>query len=145
MQAAVIGNFDGVHRGHQAMLALLRGEAAQRGVGSCVLTFEPHPRDFFASRSGQQQAAPARVGTLRDKLTDLAQCGVDQAVVLPFDSRAAVHYGSIRATLEREGTPIGPMDLLIAAHARALQMTVVTHNVREFLRVPDLVVDDWAL
>ena len=65
--------------------------------------------------------------------------------VLPFDSRAAVHYGSIRATLEREGTPIGPMDLLIAAHARALQMTVVTHNVREFLRVPDLVVDDWAL
>jgi riboflavin kinase/FMN adenylyltransferase len=71
------------------MLALLRGEAAQRGVGSCVLTFEPHPRDFFASRSGQQQAAPARVGTLRDKLTDLAQCGVDQAVVLPFDSRLA--------------------------------------------------------
>jgi riboflavin kinase/FMN adenylyltransferase len=87
--ALTIGNFDGVHRGHQAMLALLRGEAAQRGVGSCVLTFEPHPRDFFASRSGQQQAAPARVGTLRDKLTDLAQCGVDQAVVLPFDSRLA--------------------------------------------------------
>ena len=87
--ALTIGNFDGVHRGHQAMLALLRGEAAQRGVGSCVLTFEPHPRDFFAPRSGQQQAAPARVGTLRDKLTDLAQCGVDQAVVLPFDSRLA--------------------------------------------------------
>ncbi|MCX7361308.1 MAG: bifunctional riboflavin kinase/FAD synthetase, partial [Alphaproteobacteria bacterium] len=87
--ALTIGNFDGVHRGHQAMLALLRGEATQRGVGSCVLTFEPHPRDFFASRSGQQQAAPARVGTLRDKLTDLAQCGVDQAVVLPFDSRLA--------------------------------------------------------
>jgi len=87
--ALTIGNFDGVHRGHQAMLALLRSEAAQRGVGSCVLTFEPHPRDFFASRSGQQQAAPARVGTLRDKLTDLAQCGVDQAVVLPFDSRLA--------------------------------------------------------
>lgn len=87
--ALTIGNFDGVHRGHQAMLALLRGEAAQRGVRSCVLTFEPHPRDFFASRSGQQQAAPARVGTLRDKLTDLAQCGVDQTVVLPFDSRLA--------------------------------------------------------
>lgn len=87
--ALTIGNFDGVHRGHQAMLALLRGEAAQRGVGSCVLTFEPHPRDFFASRSGRQQAAPARVGTLRDKLTDLAQCGVDQTVVLPFDSRLA--------------------------------------------------------
>ena len=87
--ALTIGNFDGVHRGHQAMLALLRSEAAQRGVRSCVLTFEPHPRDFFAARSGRQQTAPARIGTLRDKLTDLAQCGVDQAVVLPFDSRLA--------------------------------------------------------
>jgi riboflavin kinase/FMN adenylyltransferase len=87
--ALTIGNFDGVHRGHQAMLALLRGEAAQRGVGSCVMTFEPHPRDFFAARSGRPDAAPARIGTLRDKLTDLANCGVDQAVVLPFDARLA--------------------------------------------------------
>jgi riboflavin kinase/FMN adenylyltransferase len=46
--ALTIGNFDGVHRGHQAMLALLNSEAAQRGVESCVLTFEPHPRDYFA-------------------------------------------------------------------------------------------------
>ena len=87
--AVTIGNFDGVHRGHQAMLALLRGEAAQRGVPSCVLTFEPHPRDFFASRTGQSDTAPARIGTLRDKLTDLAYCGVDQTVVLPFDARLA--------------------------------------------------------
>jgi riboflavin kinase / FMN adenylyltransferase len=71
------------------MLALLRGEAAQRGVPSCVLTFEPHPRDFFASRTGQRHTAPARIGTLRDKLTDLANSGVDQAVVLPFDTRLA--------------------------------------------------------
>ena len=87
--ALTIGNFDGVHRGHQAMLALLRGEAAQRGVCSCVLTFEPHPRDYFAAATGRQQFAPARIGTLRDKLTDLANCGVDQAVVLPFDARLA--------------------------------------------------------
>jgi riboflavin kinase/FMN adenylyltransferase len=46
--AVTIGNFDGVHRGHQAMLALLKSEAQQRGVPSCVLTFEPHPRDYFA-------------------------------------------------------------------------------------------------
>ena len=46
--AITIGNFDGVHRGHQAMLALLNSEAHQRGVPSCVLTFEPHPRDYFA-------------------------------------------------------------------------------------------------
>jgi len=87
--ALTIGNFDGVHRGHQAMLALLRGEAAQRRVHSCVLTFEPHPRDFFAAVSGSRQNAPARIGTVRDKLIDLANCGVDQAVVLPFDARLA--------------------------------------------------------
>lgn len=87
--AVTIGNFDGVHRGHQAMLALLRSEAGQRGVPSCVLTFEPHPRDYFAQFHQQPDMAPARVGTLRDKLGDLAKCGVDQTVVLPFDARLA--------------------------------------------------------
>jgi riboflavin kinase/FMN adenylyltransferase len=87
--ALTIGNFDGVHRGHQAMLALLRSEAEQRGVPSCVLTFEPHPRDYFAARRQQPDLAPARVGTLRDKLSDLARCGVDQTVVLPFSARLA--------------------------------------------------------
>jgi riboflavin kinase/FMN adenylyltransferase len=87
--ALTIGNFDGVHRGHQAMLALLRSEAAQRGVPSCVLTFEPHPRDYFAALTHNPELAPARIGTLRDKLTDLAHCGVDQTVVLPFDARLA--------------------------------------------------------
>ncbi len=87
--ALTIGNFDGVHRGHQAMLALLRGEARQRGVPSCVMTFEPHPRDYFADLSHQPQLAPARVGTLRDKLTELERCGVDQTIVLPFDARLA--------------------------------------------------------
>ena len=87
--ALTIGNFDGVHRGHQAMLALLKSEAQQRGVPNCVLTFEPHPRDYFAQATGQPGLAPARIGTLRDKLIDLAQCGVDQAVVLPFDARLA--------------------------------------------------------
>jgi riboflavin kinase/FMN adenylyltransferase len=87
--ALTIGNFDGVHRGHQAMLALLRGEAQQRGVPSCVLTFEPHPRDFFAKKYQKPELAPARVGTLRDKLEDLAHCGVDQIVVLPFDAQLA--------------------------------------------------------
>ena len=82
--ALTIGNFDGVHRGHQAMLALLRSEAQHRGVPSCVMTFEPHPRDYFAQVSGRKEIAPARIGTLRDKLTELARCGVDQTIVLPF-------------------------------------------------------------
>ena len=87
--ALTIGNFDGVHRGHQAMLALLRSEALHRGLPSCVMTFEPHPRDYFAAMAGKTVVgpivAPARIATLRDKLSELARCGIDQAVVLRFD------------------------------------------------------------
>lgn len=85
--ALTIGNFDGVHRGHQAMLALLNNEASHRGVPSCAMTFEPHPRDYFAAATGKPELAPARIATLRDKLHELARCGVDQCVVLPFDAR----------------------------------------------------------
>jgi riboflavin kinase/FMN adenylyltransferase len=87
--ALTIGNFDGVHRGHQAMLALLINEARHRAVPAAVLTFEPHPRDFFAARSGQPAAAPARIATLRDKLAELERCGIDQTVVLPFNETLA--------------------------------------------------------
>ncbi|MCV5942284.1 hypothetical protein OFN64_36980, partial [Escherichia coli] len=54
---------------------------------TCVLTFEPHPRDFFAMKAGKPELAPARIATLRDKLTELERVGVDQVVVLPFDER----------------------------------------------------------
>ena len=87
--ALTIGNFDGVHRGHQAMLALLRSEARHRGVPSCVMTFEPHPRDFFAARLNKPEMAPARIATLRDKLQELANCGIDQCVILPFNQAFA--------------------------------------------------------
>ena len=87
--ALTIGNFDGVHRGHQAMLALLISEARHRGVPPCVLTFEPHPRDFFAALAGRAAEAPARIATLRDKLAELERCGIEQAVVLRFDARLA--------------------------------------------------------
>ena len=85
--ALTIGNFDGVHRGHQAMLALLKNEAQHRGVPSCVMTFEPHPRDYFAALARKPELAPARIATLRDKLTELNRCGIEQCVVLPFDAR----------------------------------------------------------
>jgi riboflavin kinase/FMN adenylyltransferase len=85
--ALTIGNFDGVHRGHQAMLALLTNEARHRGVISCVMTFEPHPRDYFAAVAQKPELSPARIATLRDKLTELEKCGIDQCVVLPFNAR----------------------------------------------------------
>ena len=87
--ALTIGNFDGVHRGHQAMLALLNSEARHRGVPSCVLTFEPHPRDYFSRLAGKPELAPARIGTLRDKLAELERCGVDQLVLMRFDAALA--------------------------------------------------------
>lgn len=85
--ALTIGNFDGVHRGHQAMLALLRNEARQRGVPAVAMTFEPHPRDWFAARARNPALAPARIATMRDKFAGLAQCALDECVVLRFDAQ----------------------------------------------------------
>lgn len=63
--------------------------------------------------------------------------------VLEFHAPAAEEYGKIRAQLERKGTPIGPMDLLIAGHARSEGLILVTNNTREFERVEGLTVEDW--
>lgn len=87
--ALTIGNFDGVHRGHQAMLALLHNEAQHRGLKTCVMTFEPHPRDYFAAVTNKPELAPPRIATLRDKLTELSRCGMDECVVLPFNAQLA--------------------------------------------------------
>jgi tRNA(fMet)-specific endonuclease VapC len=62
-----------------------------------------------------------------------------------FDQAAAHAYGRVRAVLTQRGQPIGPLDTLIAAHALALNVTLVTNNVREFSRVPGLRVEDWTL
>lgn len=64
--------------------------------------------------------------------------------VLDFDGEAAEVYGQIRAELERKGTPIGPMDLLIAGHARSQGLILVTNNTREFARVTGLRIEDWT-
>lgn len=63
--------------------------------------------------------------------------------ILPFESDAAEEYGKICADLRKKGTPIGTMDMLIAAHAKAENLIVVTHNTREFERVDGLLFDDW--
>ena len=65
--------------------------------------------------------------------------------IMPFGEREAEEYGKIRAILEKRGTPIGPMDMQIAAHAKALGLTLVTNNVREFARVDNLSIENWAL
>jgi tRNA(fMet)-specific endonuclease VapC len=68
---------------------------------------------------------------------------VSRLVVLDYDSRAAAHYGSIRADLERKGTPVGVNDLHIAGHARSAGLILVTNNCKEFDRVSGLIVENW--
>ena len=79
---ATIGNFDGVHRGHQHMIAAVRARANELDVPTTVITFEPTPREFFEGPS-----APSRLTRLREKLEALEEYGVDRVVVLRFDRR----------------------------------------------------------
>ena len=65
--------------------------------------------------------------------------------VLPFEETAAEEYGSICAALRKKGTPIGIMDMLIAAHAKAVKLTFVTNNIREFARIEGLDIEDWRI
>ena len=64
--------------------------------------------------------------------------------IVPFDDLAAQSYGEIKADLQKKGTPIGLMDTLIAAHAKALNLTLVTNNTKEFARVEGLELEDWV-
>jgi riboflavin kinase/FMN adenylyltransferase len=89
--ALAIGNFDGVHRGHQALLARLREVASKMDLESAVMTFEPHPREFFAARAGDPSKAPTRIASLRDKLQSLARAGVDRVIVEHFNE----HFASL--------------------------------------------------
>lgn len=82
--ALTIGNFDGVHAGHQAMVARLTAAARALGVPAAVMTFEPHPREFFAPAE-----APARLTSLRDKVARLSELGVDRVYVCRFDAAFA--------------------------------------------------------
>ncbi len=84
---------------------------------------------------------PAKRGSAR--LLGRVEAVLSAIDVLPFDVPADTEYGAIRAELEAAGQPIGPTDMFIAAHARALGVTLVTHNVAEFRRVRGLTVENW--
>lgn len=96
--ALTIGNFDGVHLGHQALLAELRQAADQLGLQATVMTFEPHPREFFALRnsansgnggSSELAQAPTRIANLRDSMNAMANAGVDNVIVEHFNASFA--------------------------------------------------------
>jgi riboflavin kinase/FMN adenylyltransferase len=87
--ALTIGNFDGVHRGHQALLAHVTGAASGLGLEAAVMTFEPHPREFFARKMGDLSKAPPRIANLRDKLGALGAAGIDRVIVEHFNDHFA--------------------------------------------------------
>lgn len=91
-------------------------------------------------------AAELRYGIAKKgspRLTAEIEGILSRIAVVPFDRDADVHYARIRNALTRSGTPIGPVDYFIAAHAMALDVTLVTANDREFSRVPGLHVENW--
>ncbi|MBF6618399.1 MAG: bifunctional riboflavin kinase/FAD synthetase [Candidimonas sp.] len=87
--AVTIGNFDGVHRGHQAILSRVHQLAQERGLAGTVMTFEPHPRTYFARRGQRPELIPTQISSLRDKVTALADQHMDQVVLQRFDQSLA--------------------------------------------------------
>lgn len=112
-----------------------------------------HMRDTFKHHSGLLCISAVTFGELiygaeksEQPLRNLADIEglAARLTVLPFDDNAATQFGQLRAELAKKGKPIGPYDLMIAGHARALGLTLVTNNTREFKRVPGLRIKNWV-
>jgi tRNA(fMet)-specific endonuclease VapC len=116
------------HRPQAVVAALRQNESAGLGVSSITVA----ELEFGVAKSGSVR----NVAALRQFLEPLA--------IADFDRDAAGTYGPVRAQLEAAGTPIGPLDTQIAAHALALDVTLVSNNLREFARVPGLRLVNWA-
>ena len=111
-------------------------------------------REVFIRHSGQMAISAVTFGELiygaerssqpERNLNDIEGM-IARLEVLPFDELAAAHFGQLRAELARAGTPIGPYDQMIAGHARALGLVLVTNNVDEFKRVLGLRIENWTL
>ncbi|MBS1187105.1 MAG: ribF [Burkholderiaceae bacterium] len=87
--ALAIGNFDGVHCGHRQLLARVRAAATLRGIDAAVMTFQPHPREYFARLCGDLSKVPPTIANLRDKLLGFAEAGMDRAIVEHFSAHFA--------------------------------------------------------
>lgn len=87
--ALTIGNFDGLHLGHQALLAHVRQAADRLNLAASVMTFEPHPREFFAHLAGDPSKAPSRIANLRDNMNAMAKAGMDNIIVEHFNATFA--------------------------------------------------------
>ena len=116
-------------------------------------TYPPKLRDKFNALADQLCISSITLGELhygaeksarRTENLIAIENFIARLLVLPFAEKAAAHYGQLRAELERAGTPCGPHDMQIAAHARSEGLIVVTNNIREFSRMPGVRVETWA-
>ena len=123
----------------------------------CIYLIKQKPLDVLQKFEAQQvgdiavssiTVAELHFGVQKSQFLKRNQKALDQflipLVIAEFDYRASMIYGKIRADLETQGTPIGALDTLIAAHALSLNSTLVTNNVKEFSRVPNLKVVNWV-
>lgn len=123
---------------------------------TCIALIKRQPEKLLRKLAGKSPGqvglsaitvAELQLGVARSSRLDEAAAALVEFLlpceIAPFDDAASAAYGPAVAALLRKGTPIGPMDSLIAAHALSLGATLVTHNTREFGRVPQLRVEDW--
>lgn len=117
------------HRPPEVLKALREHEAAGLGLSSVTVA--------------ELEYGVAKSGSMRNHRA--LQQFLEPLTIADFDRAAATCYGQIRALLEAAGTPIGPLDTQIAAHALALGVTLVSNNLREFSRIPGLRFENWAV
>lgn len=122
----------------------------------CIAIIKQKPKDILDKFSEYQVGdicissvtlAELRYGVAKSKHQEKNLVALNEFIlpleVVHFDESAAQHYGNLRAFLEQQGTPIGPLDTMIGAHTLSLDLTLVTNNIREFKRIPSLKVIDW--
>jgi tRNA(fMet)-specific endonuclease VapC len=116
----------------------------KRRPATLVERFEKHAESLSVS---VMTAAELRFGaakTARPKLAELVEAYLERLAILDWTNEVTSHYAQIRSELERSGTPIGNMDLLIASHAVSQRMVLVTNNLKHFSSVPGLTVEVWS-
>ncbi len=122
----------------------------------CIAIIKQKPKDILHKFSAYQVGdicissvtlAELRFGVAKSQYQHKNQIALDEFIlpleVAPFDERAALYYGALRAELEKQGMPIGSLDTMIAAHALSLDVSLVTNNTKEFQRVIGLKLLDW--
>ena len=112
-------------------------------IGQRLFTISPEEIFVSSVTVGELEygAAKSRLG---ERTRDIMRSFLANYEILPFDENDAIHFGRFRALLAASGTPIGAYDVMIAAQGFARGLTVVTHNIKEFGRIPILKLEDWA-